>query len=73
MAILEIYTYCQNIIADAGLRMLSVQRLIASSYMYDCAPTGIIIVPLPKKAHTPPLSESRSHAVERFLSEAPLG
>ena len=38
--------------------------------MYHCAPTGIIIVPLPKKAHTPPLSESRSHAVKRFLSEA---
>ena len=32
------------------------------------APDGKFIVPLPKKPHAPPLGESRSHAVRRFLS-----
>ena len=33
-----------------------------------CAPDGRFIVPLPKKPHAPPLGESRSRAVWRFLS-----
>ena len=32
------------------------------------APDGRFMVPLPKRAHAPPLGESRSHAVRRFLS-----
>ena len=32
------------------------------------APDGRFIVSLPKKPHAPPLGESRSHAVRRFLS-----
>ena len=32
------------------------------------APDGRFIVPLPKRPHAPPLGESRSHAVRRFLS-----
>ena len=32
------------------------------------SPDGRFIVPLPKKPHAPPLGESRSHAVRRFLS-----
>ena len=32
------------------------------------ASDGRFIVPLPKKPHVPPLGESRSHAVRRFLS-----
>lgn len=35
---------------------------------YRRAPDGRFIVPLPRKPHAPPLGESRSHAVRRFLS-----